>query len=324
MGKPNIEPARMYINGVARYVPDTVIGNDHFALSWGITEDWILSRTGIHERRKAAADENTNTLGYTAVRCLFGEYLFDPQDFDLIVAATYTPYDTIVNLGHYLQHHLNMPRIPVINVSSACSSVINAFEVVEGYFAMGKAKRALVIGSEHNTMYSRDDDRISGHLWGDGAVAFSVSKERTKDDDHAVKSIITRGAATSGRAMEGVLLRPTEGGFIMPNGRDVFLNACQFMTEVSTEILDQFGLKVADVDYFIPHQANLRISHNVMKNLDLSEEKLLSNIEKYGNTGCAGCGIAYAENKQRFKKGSRILMAVFGGGYSYGAMLVEA
>jgi len=313
----------MFINGVARYVPEKVLTNDHFFRTSGVTDEWIRERTGIVERRMAADGENANTMGLSAVNGLLDQTK-GRSDFNLIIGATYTPYDTVVTLGHYIQHHLGIPDIPTLSTSTACSSVLNAIEIVEGYFATGKASRALVVGSEHNTAYFHDDDKVSGPLWGDGAVALSISKERLSDGDLEIRSLLTGGAATVGKATEAVYLRPWEGVFPMPVGRDVFINACEYMTRVSREMLDKFSLGINDIDYFIPHQANLRISHYVAKQLGLPEEKLVSNIERYGNTGCCGFGIGLAEAYPGFKKGDKILVAVFGGGYSFGAMLIEA
>lgn len=314
----------MFINGIARYVPENVLTNDHFFQTSGVTDEWIRERTGIIERRKASENENANTMGLSAVKSLLGQLGEENPKFDLIVGATYTPYDTVVTLGHYIQHHLNIQDIPTLSISTACSSVLNAIEIAQGYFAMGKATRALIVGSEHNTAYSHDDDKVSGPLWGDGAVAISISKERLKENDLEIKYLTTGGAATVGKATESVYLRPYEGVFPMPNGRDVFINACEYMTRESKKVLEKFNLTIHDIDYFIPHQANLRISLHVAKELELPEVKLISNIERYGNTGCCGFGIGLAETYPKIKKGDKILVAVFGGGYSFGAMLIQA
>jgi 3-oxoacyl-[acyl-carrier-protein] synthase III len=165
---------------------------------------------------------------------------------------------------------------------------------------------------------------VGGHLWGDGASAIFVSKEKVSDEDIFIRDIITAGAGNIGKAPEGVYLRPAHDKFVMKNGKDVFMNACQYMAKVSRDILLKNNYTVQDLDYFIPHQANLRITMNVAEQLGLDESKALSNIQYLGNTGCAGCTIALSENKYKFKKGDVLVIAVFGGGYSYGAMLLEA
>lgn len=313
----------MYINSIASYVPPIVVSNRHFETTCGISDEWIRERTGIVERRKCAPGENTNTMAWKVVTELLSKIKSDGQDYDLIVAATYTPFDTVVTLAHYVQKNLGVKDIPTISLSTACSSVLNAIEIVEGYFALNKASKALVIGSENNSAYYDDYDRISGPLWGDGAVAFSITKERESENDYHIKHIHTGGAAASGKATEAVYLQPAHKEFRMPIGKDVFLNACEYMSRESKKTLDKFDLSINEIDYFIPHQANHRISLHVAKDLELDESKLIANIQRYGNTGCCGFGIGLAENQHLFKKGHKLLVSVFGGGYSFGTMLIE-
>jgi 3-oxoacyl-[acyl-carrier-protein] synthase-3 len=314
----------MYINTLSHYLPSEVIGNEYFTKLNNLSSEWIVERTGIHERRKAGEGENTSTMAIEAVKLLLEDdnSPYSKNEIDLIVGGTYTPYDTIVTVAHAVQHYLALPDIPVVTISSACSSLLNAIEIVEGYFAMGKASKALVIVSDHNTAYYNESDTVSGHLWGDGASAILISKERQSESDMFIKKLITGGAATSGKATEAVVLRPNERGVIMPFGRDVFQNACLYMPKVSQQVLQACGLTIDDLDYLIPHQANHRISLNVINTLGIPPEKLISNIQYLGNTGCAGCAIALSENRSKFKKGENIVITVFGGGYSYGAMLV--
>lgn len=314
----------MYINTLSHYLPSEVIGNEYFTKLNNLSSEWIVERTGIYERRKAGEGENTATMAIEAVNLLLaGDNVpYSKNEIDLIVGGTYTPYDTIVTVAHAVQHHLALPDIPVVTISSACSSLLNAIEIVEGYFAMGKASKALVIVSDHNTAYYNESDTVSGHLWGDGASAMLISKERQSESDMFIKKLITGGAATSGKAIEAVVLRPNDRGVVMPFGRDVFQNACIYMPKVSQQVLQACGLTINDLDYLIPHQANHRISLNVINTLGIPAEKLISNIQYLGNTGCAGCAIALSENRSKFKKGENIVITVFGGGYSYGAMLI--
>ena len=311
----------MFIHAVSHYLPEQVVGNDHFTQLNGLSDEWITTRTGISERRKAAPDENTSTMSVEVVNRLMAKA--DLATVDLIVGATYTTHDTIVTLAHVVQHHLNIADIPTVSVSSACSSLLNAIEIVEGYFALNKATRALVVVTEHNTAYYNEEDTVSGHLWGDGAAALLITKERGSANDMTIVGVLTGGAAHAGKAIEAVVLQPLVRGVIMPYGRDVFQNACIYMPKASLQILERYNLTLADVDYVLPHQANLRISRNVMHTLGLPEEKLISNIQYLGNTGCAGCAIALSERWDSFRKGEHIVVTVFGGGYSYGAMLVE-
>lgn len=313
----------MFINKISSYIPDKVVPNSYFSEINGLDEEWILSRTGIQERRQASKDENSNTMAVRAIELTIHDLPFPKEEIDLIVGATYTPYDTIHSLAHAAQYYLDLSDIPVLSISTACSSFANSMEVVEGYFAMGKASKALVLVSDKNTDYSNEQDKKGGHLWGDGASAIFVSKERLHESDWEVKEIITAGAGNIGKAPDGVFLRPAHEGFVMGNGRDVFLNACQYMAKVTKDILEKNNYTLDDLSYFVPHQANFRITKNVAENLGLDISKALSNIQELGNTGCAGCSIALFQNQANFKKGDKIVVTVFGGGYSYGAMLIE-
>ena len=313
----------MYIHFISQYLPEQVVSNEHFTRLNGLTDEWIITRTGIRERRKAGPDENTSVMGIEAVRRGIDYLPYSTDEIDLIVGATYTPHDTIVTLGHSVQHFLQRPDIPVLTISAACSSLLNAIEIVQGYFAMGKARSAVVVVSEHNTAYYREEDTVAGHLWGDGAAALFISTERKSPQDLHILDLMTAGAATVGRATDAVVLQPALKGFSMNHGRDVFTYACQYMAQSSQQILDKNGYTIDDLSYFIPHQANLRITKNVAENLALPAEKIVSNVEELGNTGCAGCAIALSSLWQQFMPGDLILVTVFGGGYSYGAMLVQ-
>ncbi|GAB4398200.1 MAG: ketoacyl-ACP synthase III [Microscillaceae bacterium] len=313
----------MYITRVSAYIPEKVIDNAHFEKLMDVSEEWLLSRTGIRERRKAAPQENTNILGIKAVEAGLAHLPFDISEVDLIIGGTYTPYDTIHTLGHAVQNFLNISDIPVLSLSSACSSFANALEVAEGYFASGKARRALVVLADHNTAYSDETDKQGGHLWGDGASALWISCEAQTNNDWKVLDILTAGAGNIGKASESVFLRPAHEGFQMAQGRDVFQNACLYMAQVTQKILAKNGFQVQDLDYFVPHQANLRITRHVAQSLGLEEHQALSNIQYLGNTGCAGCSIALWENQDRFQAQDLIAVTVFGGGYSYGSVLIQ-
>lgn len=312
----------MYINQAGYYFPSTKVPNAYFASLNGLSDDWIVERTGISERRKASEGENTNTMAVEAVKALQHNAGDDLKDIDLIVGGTYSPYDTVVTLAHIVQHHLDLSDVPAVSVSSACSTFLNSMEIVEGYFATNKATKAVVVLSEHNTAYNNEHDTKSGHLWGDGSTAFLISKERISDTDVEVREIITKGAANVGKGIEGVMLKPANGGINMPNGKDVFINAIQYMSNVTKDVLERNNFSLEDLRYLVPHQANLRITKNVAQNLGLSEDRALSNIQYLGNTGCAGSGIALAEHWSEFVAGDVIVVTVFGGGYSYGAMLL--
>lgn len=313
----------MYINTTGYYIPNGRVYNDHFLNVNGLTSDWILKRTGISSRSKAAENEGHNSMGLNAIADAVAKLSYDIKEVDLIVSASYSPYDTVATLAHITQQKYDIPNMKAVYASAACSSFVNGLEIIEGYFAMGKAKKALLVCSEHNTYYSNESDPKCGHLWGDGAVAFFLSAERQNENDSEIKQIYTRGLGNVSKGPEGVRLRPKEGGIAMPDGRDVFVHACKYMIQALEGVTSPENLKIQDLTYIICHQANKRIVANVAHQLELSDDKFLNNIEEFGNTGSASAAIVFAQNKEKFKKGDRIGLTVFGGGYSCGAFMVE-
>ncbi|NPA44850.1 MAG: ketoacyl-ACP synthase III [Chlorobi bacterium] len=314
----------MYINKISHYIPKTRVPNLYFSQLSGQDEDWIFQRTGIKTRSKAAKDENTNTMAIQASKQLSNIVNFPISEVDLIVGATYSPYDTVGTLAHAVQRSLNITNAKVVSISSACSSFINALEIVEGYFAMNKAKKAIIVASEHNSIYSNPENPKDGHLWGDGAVAVLVTKEKISEKDIHIKDILTFGLAHEGEGNLGVMLHPKFEGINMPHGNDVYLHAIKYMTELPKQLLKKNNMSVEDVDYLVPHQANIRIINKVAKKLKISKDKIFVNIEELGNTGCASSPIALSQNINILKKGDIIMMSVFGGGYSGGAVILEA
>ncbi len=314
---------RMFINTISHYVPELRVPNQHFKDLNGLDDEWIFDRTGIRTRSKAAPDENANTMAVEAVSRALKSLPFDIKEVDLIIGASYTPYDTVATIGHTVQREFGIPEAQVIYISSACSSLVNALEIVEGYFAIGKATRALVIASEHNSMYSDDTCEKSGHLWGDGATALFISDEAIGSKPGEILNIFTRGLGHIGKGTEAVYLRPTEGGLIMPDGRDVFMHACNFMRVALETTLNNCSLTVDDLDFIIPHQANHRIIANLIKQLNIQPKKVFTNIEQLGNTGCASTGICLSQNIDAIPSDSLVGITVFGGGYSAGALLVR-
>ena len=313
----------MYINATSHYLPGTIVPNIYYTRLNGLTDDWIFKRSGIRTRTKAGADENTNTMSIEAVKPLLDKLPYPVTDIDLIVGATYTPYDTIATLAHVVQRSYNITRARVVSISSACSSFINAVEIVEGYFATGKARRALIVASEHNSAYSDEEDQQSGYLWGDGAGAICISQEQFSDYDIKIIDLNTTGLGHIGKGTEAVYLRPKHGGLQMPFGKDVFTHACKYIVSEVKDILEKNNFALEDIRHLIPHQANSRIIQNITQSLGLRNGELIMNIEEIGNTGCASTIVALSQNWERFGINELIAVAVFGGGYSSGAMLLK-
>jgi 3-oxoacyl-[acyl-carrier-protein] synthase-3 len=221
------------------------------------------------------------------------------------------------------QREFGIEEAKAFFLSSACSSFVNALEIVEGYFALGKANKALIIGGDKNSTYNNEDDPKSGHLWGDASVAFFISNTPASENEAQILEVYTQALGCLGKGPESIQLRPRDGGIRMFEGKDVFLQACTLMPKNALRLLESNGYTKDDLSYFIAHQANMRIVKNIAEQLNMPDEKVLNNIAELGNTGSASCALVYAQNEERFRKNDLICMSVFGGGYSAGACLIK-
>ena len=305
------------------YVPAQRVGNEYFQSVNGLTPDWIEQRTGIRTRSKASADENVDTMAIDAVEDARKHLPYDVKDVDLIVAAHYCAYDTVATVAHKVQREYGIHGAKALYLSSACSSFINGLEAIEGYFASGKASKALLICSEQNSYYSNEEDPKCGHLWGDAAVAYFISKEKAADSDIRIIDVFTEGLGDVGKGPAGVCLRPKEDGITMPDGRDVFIHACRYMIYALNRSLENSGLRREDISKYITHQANKRIVAQVAHQLDMSLDNFFNNIEELGNTGSASAPLVLAQNIGKIEKGEKVAVMVFGGGYSCGCFIIE-
>ncbi|MDR2499196.1 MAG: ketoacyl-ACP synthase III [Tannerellaceae bacterium] len=313
----------MFINATGFYVPETRIHNDYFLQINGLTSEWIEQRTGIKTRSKALPEENVNTMSINAVRHAIDGLSYDINNVDLIISATYSPFDTVATAAHEVQREFGIENAKAFMISSACSSFLNAIEIAEGYFSLGKASRSLILSADNNSLYQNESDPQCGHLWGDAAAAFFISKERENDSDKEIIDIYTEGLGHIGKSIEAVKLRPAGGGIMMPEGRDVFTHACTYMPKNVIYLLEKNGYSLDELSWFIGHQANMRILTNVARQLKLPEEHILNNIETLGNTGSVSAPLVYAQNAKNFLPDDLVAITVFGGGYSSGACLIK-
>jgi 3-oxoacyl-[acyl-carrier-protein] synthase-3 len=313
----------MYINATGYYVPEGRVHNDYFLNVNGLTGEWIEQRTGIVTRSKAEADENINTMSMKALQNAFDKLPYGIGEIDLIISASYSPYDTVATAAHQVQRAYQIKGAKAFYISSACSSFVSALEIAEGYFTMNKASRAVILSADKNTAYSNVSDPQAGHLWGDAAAAFFVSREKVCDADREIIDIYTEGLGHVGKGTDAVMMRPRDGGIMMPEGRDVFAQACTYMQKNVLSLLERNGYTLEQLSWFICHQANMRILNNIARQLLLPEKRFLHNIEEYGNTGSVSSALVYAQNEPKFCKDDLIAISVFGGGYSAGACLIK-
>jgi 3-oxoacyl-[acyl-carrier-protein] synthase-3 len=309
-----------YVVATSEYVPSTVRDNAYFSAKSGKDGEWYTRRTGIEERRKADDAENSATMATRSVERLIATLGGSLPPIDTIISACYTPWDSIGTNAHVVQRQFGFKNARVFELTSACSSFLNALEVVSTFIESGKSRNALIVASEHNTLYS---DEITEHLWGDGASTVLVTD--TPHPPHSLKVICTRtyGRAELGHGTEAVQMRPRAGGLQMPLGKEVFQNACEQMAAIALEVLSEHGMRIDDVALFVPHQANLRILRALGEKLGIPDERVATTIQALGNTGSASVPITLHRYWDRVPAAGRVMLLSFGGGYSVGAALLE-
>ncbi len=313
----------MIINSIAAYLPQTIIRNEFFVSKSGITDEEIISKSGIKQRRHTQSGENTNSMAIEAVKKAYYNLPFPITEVDLIIGATYTPFDTVGTLAHAVQNHFNINNAKCFTIDSACSSFVNAIEIVDCYFASKKANKALIVTSENNSAFYDATDRKSGFLWGDGAAAVLITNNKYSNKDIEVLDQNTTGLGHIGKSIDAVYLRTENGGLKMPYGKDVFQYACKYMIQETEQILNRNNISINQLNYFISHQANARITDYVAKKMHIKSSCILTNIELFGNTGSASTPIVLSQNIEKFKQNDTIVISVFGGGYSSGAILLR-
>jgi len=298
------------------------VDNEYFSKLTGRPTEWFEQRTGIRQRHRAAADENTNTMAISAVQNLLTTAPDALADVDLIVGASYTPWDTIGTIAHVLQRQFAIHRAKAIFISTACSSFIDAIELVAACLKSGRAKKALVVAAEHNSLYSSDADEKSGHLWGDGAAAVVIGSAPIGQAMNIV-DVGAYGLADLGHGPDGIQMTPQAGGLVMRYGKDIFMHACREMVAATRWILERNRVSLSDLRLVVPHQANQRIIKCVVEHLGLSDDRVAMIIGETGNTGCASVAITYHRFWQSVAPGEFALLVTFGGGYSAGAALLN-
>ena len=305
-------------------MPAGRVDNAQFSDLTGKDPEWFLARTGIESRSRASANESMISMGLDAVSRLLDKRSDALAGVDLIIGASYTPDDTLSTLPFHVQRDFGITDARVYFLSTACSSFISALELSRMMLTAGEATRALIIVSEHNSAYSDDADQFSGHLWGDGAAAIVVSQNKS-GAIFSVDYVRSRGVAGAGKGPKAITLKPALGtqGLQMAEGRDVFARACEHLVEEVRNAVARLKLHVSNIDWLVPHQANLRILTNVAKTLNLAMERCVVTVDKIGNTGCASIPISIEYALPKMQANDLIAAVAFGGGYSCGAAMLR-
>ena len=326
------------IIGLGKYVPDNVVTNDDLSKIMNTTDEWIVERTGIKERRFFVEGKDTvSSMAVEATKIALERAGKRAEDIDFIVFATLSSDYNFPGSGVLLQRKLPFRNIGAIDIRTQCSGFLFALSVADQYIKTGMYKTVLVVGSEvqSNVFELSDRGRSMSVIFGDGAGA--VVLEAT---DEPNKGILTTKLHSDGKFAEELYLEHPgsrrkirfspdmmEKGELLPymNGKLVFMNALKFFPEVVREALTEVGLKDSDIDLLVPHQANARITQAVQKEMNLPDEKIISNIDKYGNTTAASVPIALCEAWEdgKIKEGDLVALAAFGSGFLWASALIR-
>ncbi len=304
------------IEGVGIYLPKKRLTNFDLEKMVDTSDEWITTRTGIKERR-IAEDETTSYMAYRSALSAIERSGISKEDIDGIIVATLSPEKQFPSTACLVQEKLGLKDIFAFDLSAACSGFLYGLEVAWSMISAGRAKRILLIGSEKISGIVDWKDRSTCVLFGDGAASVILTNDESNSD------ILASKIYSDGSLWE--LLYAPLCGYINMKGRELFKVAVRSMEEACRYVLDKAGLSPEDVDLVIPHQANIRIINSLAEKLNIPEEKIYTNIHKYGNTSAASIPIALYEalEEGRLKRGDIVLLTAMGGGLTWGATLLR-
>ncbi len=319
------------ITAVGGYVPDFILTNQILETMVDTNDDWITSRTGIKERRILKGEnKGTSFMAIQAAKNLIQKTNLDPKTIDLVVVATATPDMKAASTSAYTASEIGATNAFAFDIDAACSSFLFGMSIVARYIESGIYKKILLIGADKNSSMINYDDRATCIIFGDGAgaVLFEANQEGLGMQDELLRS--------DGTGRE--FLRGTHGGssnaiteeslkeknhFIYQDGKTVFKNAVFNMADAAVKILDRNNLDNDKVDWLVAHQANKRIIDATANRINLDPNKVMMNIEKYGNTTSGTLPLLLSDYESKLKKGDNLIFAAFGGGFNWGSIYLK-
>lgn len=315
--------------GVGSCLPDQVITNHELAKRIDTSDEWIRSRSGIGERHIARDDEVTSDYATTAAWRALDHAGLKPRDIELIIVATVTPDKTFPSTAVYVQQKLGAAPGIAFDVSAACAGFLYALSIANNFISTGQVKHALVIGAEKLSCFLDWNDRATCVLFGDGAGAVVLSAGAP----HAAappRGILATYLSADGRLAEhlyadGGPASTATVGKVRMNGKEVFRNAVQEISNAVLEVTERAKVKREEIDWFVPHQANIRIIEACAKRLELDDSKIIVTIEKHANTSSASIPLALDQGIRdgRIKRGELLVFAALGGGLAWGSALIR-
>ena len=320
---------RSVVLGCGSYLPQRILTNDELARKVDTSDEWIMQRTGIHERRIAADGETTSDMAVHAAKSALAHAKIDAQSIDLIVLATSTPDNTFPATAVAVQCGLGINHGAAFDLQAVCSGFVYALAVADGLLRGGNFKRALVVGAETYSRILDWTDRTTCVLFGDGAGAV-VLEAQAQPGAREDRGVLTTHLRSDGRYknklyVDGGPASTGTVGHLRMEGREVFRHAVAMITDVIVDAFNATGYTADDVDWFVPHQANKRIIDGSAHKLGISPEKVIITVDRHGNTSAASIPLALsvAVADGRIKRGDLVLLEAMGGGFTWGSALVR-
>jgi len=316
---------RSVVTGVGSHLPKRVLSNAELARQIDTSDEWIVERTGIRERRIAAKDEKTSDLAIAAAVAALKSAGRDAKDVDLVIVATTTPDLTFPATAARVQAALGIPPGAAFDLQAVCSGFIFALTTADNFLRLGQAKVALVIGAETFSRIVDWDDRATAVLFGDGAGAVVLEAQEAGERGVLSTFIRTDGRMHDLLYVDGGPSETQTTGKVRMSGNAVFRQAVEHISGAMLEACARAGVSIDEVDWFVPHQANQRILDGVARKLGVDADKVVSTVAVHGNTSAASVPLALdtAVSDGRIKKGDLVLLEALGGGLTWGAALLR-
>ncbi len=320
------------ITGIGSYLPNKILTNYDLEKMVDTTDEWIIQRTGIRERRIVENGMITSDLATQASLRAMEDAGVSAEELDMIISSTITPDHIFPSTSCYIQQKLGATRASAFDILAACAGFIYAMSIGQSFVNSGAMKTVLIVGAECLSKITDYTDRTTCVLFGDGAGAAIIQKSCTKheilstnlaaDGVQADVLIMPGGGAKNPASLESIRQRMH---YIQFKGKEVFKLAINNITNMILETVEKNGLRLKDIDLIIPHQSNLRIIEATMEKLGLPMEKTFVNIDKYGNTSSASIPIAIDEARKegRLHKGNIVMLVAFGGGLTWGSSIIR-
>ncbi len=306
------------IIGTGSCLPETILTNNALAERIETSDEWIVERTGIRQRHIASVLETTNSMGAMAARNALQMAGVRAEDVDMVIVATCTPDKTFPSSACHIQQELGIPPCPAFDVQAACSGFIYGLSIIDQFIRTKMAKRVLLIGSEVMSRVVNWQDRRTCVLFGDGAGAILLEASSTP-------GILNTHISADGRHKDILYLDNQANATIEMQGNSVFKLAVNMLDTIANQILVANNLTIHDLDWLVPHQANIRIIQAMAEKLGLPMERVVVTLREHGNTSSASIPLAldFAIRQGKIKPGQRLLLEAFGGGLTWGTALIQ-